>query len=207
MNEFDVRAKAWDENPEHAVRAAKIAAAILKSPLFKPGASALEAGCGTGLLGFALRKSLGSLVLADASPGMLAEVERKIEEAAEDGAKTELLDLDSGASSSRRYGVIVSQMALHHVKDERKAFASFHAMLEDGGALFIADLDAEDGSFHGPEFDGRKGFDREALAEIARNAGFERISFQTVHEIVKESAGARRSYPVFLMEAAKAKRA
>ena len=47
-------------------------------------------------------------------------------------------------------------------------------LLRPGGRIALSDLDTEDGTFHSAEAEGihHQGFDRAALAELARNAGF-----------------------------------
>ena len=50
-------------------------------------------------------------------------------------------------------------MVLHHVTDIENIIRKFHNLLNPDGHLAIADLYTEDGSFHGKEFTGHKGFD------------------------------------------------
>ena len=92
-------------------------------------------------------------------------------------------------------------MTLHHIPDTRHILGVFHELLVDDGWLCIADLDQEDGSFHGPEVQVHHGFDRAALATMVTEAGFGEVRFETVFEITKESAAGSRRYPVFLLVA------
>jgi len=50
--EFDEKAATWDDNPEHAHRARAIAEEIDKEIPFDSTFTAMEYGCGTGLLSF-----------------------------------------------------------------------------------------------------------------------------------------------------------
>jgi SAM-dependent methyltransferase len=95
-------------------------------------------------------------------------------------------------------------MTLHHIPDTDRILGIFHTLLKPGGYLCIADLDREDGSFHGIEIDVHHGFDRQALAAKAQQDGFSDIRFRTAFEIVKEQESGPRSYPVFLMAARRA---
>ena len=52
---FDERAKDWDANPMRVERARIVAQAIRQAVPLRPGMTALELGCGTGLLSFALQ--------------------------------------------------------------------------------------------------------------------------------------------------------
>jgi ubiquinone/menaquinone biosynthesis C-methylase UbiE len=203
MCDFDSSAKKWDENPIHAKRSAAIAKAISAKSRFKKGAKALEYGCGTGILSFLLREELGEIVLADCSQGMIDVLAEKIGRAGAADMKALLLDLMKSPAPRGRFGVVYTQMALHHIRDTLGILRKFHEILEEGAPLFVADLDKEDGSFHAahPDFDGHNGFDRDALGELAREAGFREIEFETVYQLEKEVDGATRSYPVFLMSA------
>ena len=92
-------------------------------------------------------------------------------------------------------------MTLHHIPDTAKILGSFHALLNPGGYLCIADLDQEDGSFHSSDstFDGHNGFARHDLRHQLLAAGFGEAKFSTCFEMVKD----RRTYPLFLAVAHK----
>ena len=78
MTDFDLRARDWDSDPLKLDRARKVADAIREAVRLDTGMSALEYGCGTGLLSFALQPSLGRITLADSSQGMLDVLNNKI---------------------------------------------------------------------------------------------------------------------------------
>lgn len=174
MSDFDTRAETWDD-PVKIERAEAVAAAIRRAvPLARP-LRALEYGAGTGLLSFALRDALGPITLADSSAGMRAVAADKI---ARTGAREiEVVDLDlmRDPVPDERYDLIYSLMTLHHVPDVPRVLAAFFALLNEGGVLCISDLDAEDGSFHGPGADVHHGFEREALGKALATAGFEHV--------------------------------
>jgi ubiquinone/menaquinone biosynthesis C-methylase UbiE len=203
-SDFDARAATWDDDPAKVERAQAVADAIQRSVALTGAMHAMEYGCGTGLLSFMLRPRLGQITLADVSDGMLAVAADKIA-AANDGAmRTVKLDLLVDPMPAERYDMICSLMTLHHVPDTDAILRRFHAALETNGLLCIADLDAEDGSFHGAGFDGHPGFDRTRLGTKAREAGFATVEFSTAHEIEKQVDGRPHRYPVFLMVARKA---
>ena len=75
-------------------------------------------------------------------------------------------------------------------------------MVKTHGFVCIADLDREDGSFHGEGFIGHNGFDREDLARKTEQAGFCNVRFSTVFEFERTVNGTeKRMYPIFLMTA------
>ena len=69
MTNFDERAKDWESDPKKVERARVVADAIRKSIPLSNEMNALEYGCGTGLLSFALQSDLGQITLADTSQG------------------------------------------------------------------------------------------------------------------------------------------
>lgn len=198
---FDHQARQWDDKPLFRERGLKLADAIRQTVPLNPGMTALDYGCGTGLLTFPLKDELGTILMADSSRGMLEVVNEKI--AAQDVRNMTTLQLDLLADPMpvQRFDLIVTAMTLHHVPDTDRILSIFHDLLNPGGYLCIADLDQEDGSFHGPEVDVHHGFDRADLGRRAARADFTEVRFQTVFSIAKERANGTQAYPVFLMTA------
>ena len=198
---FDSKARQWDENPVFRERGLKIADAIRKAVPLHQHMNALDYGCGTGLLSFPLRDELGAILMADSSSGMLDVVAGKIAAQGVTNMTPVKLDLLVDPPPAQRFDLIVTAMTLHHVPDTDHILRVFHDLLNPGGHLCIADLDKEDGSFHGPEVDVHHGFDQAELSRRAAQAGFADIHFQTVFSIAKERETGARDYPVFLMTA------
>jgi ubiquinone/menaquinone biosynthesis C-methylase UbiE len=196
---FDSKARQWDENPVFQDRANQIAAAIVAAIPLNSTMRALDYGSGTGMLSFPLQEKLGHITLKDTSAGMLAVVKEKIAAWGIVNMATRLMDLTAAPIPGERYDLIYSSMTLHHIPDTNAILKAFHTLLNPGGWLCIADLDQEDGSFHGIQVDVHHGFDRDALAAQAAQAGFTDIRFSTVFEIVKTTEAGSRAYPVFLL--------
>jgi trans-aconitate methyltransferase len=136
------------------------------------------------------------VTLADTSEGMLAVLREKIAATGAPNLHPLRLDLQVDAHAER-YDLLCSLMTLHHIPDTTAILARFHEALTPGAWLALADLDAEDGSFHGPEVDVHPGFDRATLQAQLEAAGFEAIHFSTPCEVRKGD----RVYPVFLVVA------
>jgi ubiquinone/menaquinone biosynthesis C-methylase UbiE len=198
---FDSKARQWDDNPVFQERGLKIAEAVRQTLPLHRHMHALDYGCGTGLLSFPLKDELGAILLADSSSGMLEVVAEKIAAQGVTHMTPMKLDLLIDPPPAQRFDLIVTAMTLHHVPDTDRILRVFHDLLQPGGYLCIADLDQEDGSFHGPEVDVHHGFDRADLSQRAVQAGFADMQFQTVFNIAKEHATGTRDYPVFLMTA------
>jgi len=203
-NEFDSKAKTWDMDADKILRSQKVGDAILNEIRDITPCKAFEYGCGTGLLGLYMHLSFSRLICADTSSGMLDVLKSKISQENIKNVFPVELDLTEDEVPDENYKVIFSMLTLHHVMNIDKILASFHQLLESGGMFFIADLDKEDGSFHGEGFIGHNGFDREDLKAKVFKAGFKNIRFQTITEIVKEvSKGEKKAFPLFLMTAEK----
>jgi len=204
MIDFDSKARDWDSNPVFQERADKIAAAIRAAIPLNTKMHALDYGCGTGLLSFPLKDALGHITLKDSSAGMLDVLREKIAAQGVANMTVRQADLSSQPLPEERYDLIYTSMVLHHIPDTAAMLATFHALLNRSGHLCVADLDQEDGSFHGLDVDVHHGFARADLARLAEAAGFVDVRFSTVFEIAKETAtGGTRGYPVFLMLARK----
>lgn len=198
MTDFDARAATWDDDPDKVVRARQVAEAIRATVPTTPRTTVLEYGCGTGLLGLALAPHVARITLADSSEGMLEVVRRKLAGGAASNAAALQLDLERDPLPDDRYDLVCSLLTLHHVHDLDQVLRQLHSALTAGGTLCVADLDAEDGSFHGHGADVHHGFERTALAVRLRAAGFAAPAFSTVHEIERMSGGVSRRYGVFL---------
>lgn len=198
---FDSKARQWDENPLFRERGQKIARAIRETVPLHRKMSALDYGCGTGLLSFPLKDELGDILLADSSSGMLDVLAEKIAAQGAGNMTPVKLDLLVDPPPAQRFDLIYTSMTLHHVPDTDYILRVFHDLLKPGGYLCVADLDKEDGSFHGVEVDVHHGFDQSELSQRAAQAGFADMRFQTVFSIAKEHETGPRDYPVFLMTA------
>lgn len=200
MSDFDSRAATWDSDPMKVERAAKVAEAMRAALPLQPHMTALEYGCGTGLLSFALRDDFAHITLADTSQGMLNVLAAKIANAGIRTMTPLRLDLTTDPLPDSPFDVIYSLMVLHHIPDTDHLLRRFYALLRPGGWLAIADLDAEDGRFHTDgSTDVHFGFERAALQAQVEAAGFLGVAFATAYRIPKNG----RVYPVFVLTAQK----
>ncbi len=200
---FDQIAANWDDSPMRAGIATAVAEAIAAAVPLSTQWNALEYGCGTGLVGVRLLPRVGHLLATDLSPGMLAVLREKAAAAGLDRLATQVLDLTSGPVPAERYDFIFTSMALHHIPDVESLVHAFGAMLVPGGWIALADLDAEDGGFHGPDVPGvaHHGFDRAQVQRWLSAAGFTDVAFRTAHTVEKTRDGETRRYPIFLATA------
>ncbi|MDP1831726.1 MAG: class I SAM-dependent methyltransferase [Geothrix sp.] len=198
MSEFDAKAVTWDQDQMKVERAFTVGRAIAEAVPVE-GRRILEYGCGTGLLGFVLQPQAGHVTLADTSEGMLGVLREKIAATGAANMAPLRLDLLADPLPEARFDLVCSLMTLHHIPDTAGILRKFHAVLAPDGWVALADLDAENGSFHGPAVtDVHLGFNREVLGCQLSEAGFRDIRFDTVFRITRPVEGTPRIFPVFL---------
>lgn len=195
---FHDKASDWDARPVPAQISAGVAQAIEAHVALAPHMTVMDFGAGTGLIAGRIAPRVHKILAVDVSASMLAQLASKPELA----GKTEVFCQNIlEAPLAHRVDLIVSAMAMHHVEDTRALARALFAHLVAGGHVALADLDAEDGTFHPPNTDGvfHTGFDRDSLAAILREAGFTDVRFVDACTVRKESG----SYPIFLVTATK----
>ena len=199
-NSFDARAQTWDEQPRRVQLAADIFAALEKQIPLRADMTALDYGAGTGLLTLALAPRVRRITAVDSSQGMLAVLAQKAQAADIRNVVRLQSDFAKDPLPPGPYDLIASAMTLHHVADIETLLGTFFTLLGPGGRLALADLDAEDGTFHETS-DGihHFGFDREVFSKQLAAAGFVEVQFTTAARIERHS----RTYPVFLATARK----
>jgi predicted TPR repeat methyltransferase len=195
---FDGKAATWDQDPEKVEQAREVAEAVAATVPLSRDVRLLEYGAGTALVSQVLADRVGPVTLVDNSAGMQQVMREKIAAGVLPAdARVWDLDLESQPAPDERFDLVVGSMVLHHVQALDTVLGAFRELLADGGYLCLADLDREDGSFHGEEFHGHHGFDRGMLAKALRGAGFAEVSVEDLTELVREGT----AYPVFLATA------
>ena len=197
---FDARAKTWDAEPRRLQLATDISAALERHVPLRPDWTALDYGAGTGLLTLALAPRVRSILAVDASQGMLDVLAQKARTSGLRSVETLHADFTRDPLPAGPFDLVASAMTLHHVADVDLLLQKFFALLAPGGHLALADLDAEDGSFHGhSEGIFHCGFDRVGFAKLLAAAGFHGVRFDTAARTVKNG----RTYTIFLAAARK----
>ena len=199
--DFDKEALAWDANPGRVKLANDIADTIIRE--IKPGRNmeALDFGCGTGLVTLRLQPLVKTITGVDSSQGMLNVLESKVQEGNIKNVRTRFVDFEQGGKVDGKYNLIVSSMTLHHVPESAPLIQQLHDLLLPGGLLCVADLDTEDGSFHGDNTGVHHlGFDRSQVRKLFTDTGFREVRDVTAAKVTKEIEGkGKRDFPVFLI--------
>jgi tRNA (cmo5U34)-methyltransferase len=200
MNEFDIKAAGWDQNPMHIERSAAIVKELLRQVKVSRGMTAMEYGAGTGIASFMLKDLIGEIVMMDSSEEMVRIMNEKIKSSGATNLKPVLFDLEKKEWTGKKFNLLFNQMVMHHVENLDIIFKRFHDIILPTGYLAVADIYTEDGSFHGEGFKGHLGFDTDILAERLRKNGFANVSSRKCFTISKKISEAETKYfNVFLM--------
>jgi 2-polyprenyl-3-methyl-5-hydroxy-6-metoxy-1,4-benzoquinol methylase len=199
--DFDKEAAAWDANPGRVRLANDVADAIIREVAPSREMDVLDFGCGTGLVTLKLQPLVKSITGADSSKGMLGVLEGKIRTRGLPNVRTRLCDFEKGERVEGKFHLVVSSMTMHHVPDTAVLFNQWHELLSPGGLLCAADLDTEDGSFHGDNTGVfHPGFDRERLKTLLIATGFHDVRAVTAATMTKDIEGkGKKEFPVFLI--------
>ena len=202
MNDFDLKAAEWDQNPMHWKRSEAIAKEIINLIPLKKKMTALEFGAGTGITSFILKDYLKEITLMDNSSEMVRVMNEKIKSSKVKNLKTLNFNLETDEYKVRKFDLVFTQMVLHHVIDIEIIIDRFYQLLNPNGYLAIADLYEEDGSFHGNGFTGHKGFSIEILSDILKKSHFRDIFHKTCFVIDRKiSENESKQFKVFIMVA------
>lgn len=148
---FTEKAKEWDKNEMVLQLSNAVSYAILESIKFNDQMKIMDFGAGTGLITSQVAPHVASITAVDISQSMLSKLAEKIN--LKNKVKTVCQDILK-KPLEQKFDVIVSAMAMHHVKDTELLIQRFAQHLKTGAKIALADLDAEDGSFHPTDIEG-----------------------------------------------------
>lgn len=193
---FDEKSRDWDVNDVVKGLSATIGPSILEHVALSEKMDVMDFGAGTGLISAHIAPFVKKITAVDISEAMLNKLVAKV--ALADRVEAVCQDI-THKPLHKKFDLIVSAMAMHHVQDTGQLIQTFAQHLKPGGRVALADLDKEDGTFHPENTPGvfHSGFDRDELQCVLEKQGFADIQFFTPHTAIKNS----KRYPVFLVVA------
>jgi predicted TPR repeat methyltransferase len=196
---FDAEALKWDDNPMRRELSRAIWQFVEGCGVLDRDISALDYGCGTGLMSIRLSRKVKTVYAADISTGMLGRLCDKIDDSEINNIRVLRYNMMLDEPLKIRPDLIVSAMAMHHIQDVEDVVQKMAAMVADGGHIILADLCAENGTFHSEVQVPHNGFDPAYIEELLRENGMEITKSQVVFNINKND----KTYPVFGVSAKK----
>jgi cyclopropane fatty-acyl-phospholipid synthase-like methyltransferase len=199
VDHFAHKADTYEQNRKRVENVSNIGDAVLASCALDQTMHLMDFGSGTGLLLEQIAPHVGKITAVDISPAMNQQLREKLDRL---GCPVEIIEADLEKNSlALQFDGIISSMTMHHIADIPVMLAKFHEMLKPGGFIALADLDAEDGSFHSEDTGVfHNGFDRADFARQAEAAGFQSVQTCSASVIKKP----HWDFGVFLLTALKA---
>lgn len=138
-----------------------------------------DLGCGTGFVSLALAGEASIVFSVDNSSNMLKQL--KVNASDKNYKNLYLIksSLDSLSLFDESVDIIFINMALHHIKDAKKAISEMHRVLKKDGVVVISDVMEHDGEWAREEmFDEWLGFSNEQIKDWLEEAGFNNIQIE-----------------------------
>ena len=204
MVDYDLMAENFDTE-ERKARSRAFADEIRKHITDGKSKSAIEFGCGTGLVGLELIDSFDSLTFIDSTPSMIKQLEHKLLTLGKDTTQVLCCDVLEETPENLSADCIFSSLVLHHIIETESALECLYNLLNKDGRLLIIELDADDGSFHAKHdnYDGHNGFEHSVLSDLAAKVGFRQVTTKTFYHGVNIVNGKEAPYSFFIMDALK----
>ncbi|MCL2253453.1 MAG: class I SAM-dependent methyltransferase [Lachnospiraceae bacterium] len=204
MENFNIMAKDYDTK-RRIDRASVVSEEIRLHVVDGKIKSALEYGCGTGLVGMNLIKDFKTLFFMDSSINMIEQVKQKLNVLNKPTDTAICCDFIENTPKYIKIDYIFSSLVIHHIKDTENILSRFFNMLHDEGKLLIVDLNTDDGSFHAnhSDFNGYNGFEQSTLVKVVEKAGFKNVNSKTFYHGSKVANGNDKPYSLFILDAMK----
>lgn len=199
IRDFDSVAAHWDQQLRRVELARAVSIAMIRETQPNKAMRVLDFGCGTGLVTLALAPLVNEVIAADSSQGMLEQLSGKLMDTGISNVRPFLITHDGAETLPTPVDLVVSSMTMHHIADVGGLIKSFLNTLSPGGQLCVADLDAEDGSFHDdPTGIEHHGFSSQDMEHLFSEAGFSDIRTVRVTDVEKQRGITSQHYPVNL---------
>lgn len=132
--------------------AQEVLAAIVQAGGQGPGRSALDVGCGPGIVVEALAKAGGAVTGIDLTPEMIEQARSRCGAAGLSNVKLLVGPAEQLPFETGRFDAAVSRVTIHHLADPAKVVAEMARVVKPGGRLALADIvsseDPEESRLH-----------------------------------------------------------
>lgn len=196
-DKFEMIADIYDTSER--IQIAKVASdAIRKHLTDAKGKTAIDFGCGTGLVGMDLLRDFNSMLFLDTSQKMLNQIEKKIAANNIQNAATLCFDFERDSLSDLKADYIFMVQVLLHIKDVEPVLSRLYEVLNQGGHLLIIDFDKNEKVASDMV---HNGFDQKELAETMAPLGYINIQSETFYTGSRIFMG--EDAAMFILEAVK----
>ena len=137
---WDSRARTWDHGASPGLE--RVVKAVLDATGASPGKKVVDLGCGTGSLALPLARQGAEVTAVDISPAMVGQLREKAALDGLHGVTCVVCPVEDFDLPSESVDFVVSNYALHHLRDPDKALLVKRAFgwLRPGGRLVVGDM-------------------------------------------------------------------
>ncbi|MBO0576265.1 methyltransferase domain-containing protein [Clostridium botulinum] len=165
-----------------------------------------DLGCGTGFVSLAVANEASIVFSIDNSINMLKELSASASKKDYKNIYPIKSSLDNLAIFDESLNVVFINMALHHIKNAKKAIEEMYRVLKKDGVVVISDVREHNGEWAKEEmFDEWLGFSKEQMTNWLEEAGFKNIEIENTNLSCKgySSKGEYTETGIFLASAVK----
>ncbi|APQ95125.1 class I SAM-dependent methyltransferase [Clostridium botulinum] len=165
-----------------------------------------DLGCGTGFVSLAVANEASIVFSIDNSINMLKELSASASKKDYKNIYPIKSSLDNLAIFDESLNVVFINMALHHIKNAKKAISEMYRVLKKDGVVVISDVREHNGEWAKEEmFDEWLGFSKEQMTNWLEDAGFKNIEIENTDLSCKgySSKGEYTETGIFLASAVK----
>ncbi|MEC6748932.1 methyltransferase [Marinilactibacillus sp. XAAS-LB27] len=192
---FDKMAATYD-TPDRKIVAKHSAEAIHRLLNQKTSKTAIDFGCGTGLLSLELSKDFESILMIDSSAEMINVVEKKIKDPSFSHLTTKYLNIETNHVLPQKVDTIFMSLVLHHIADRESLLVKLSDAIYSGGQLMIIEMERSEGSSRHHQT-----CSQTELVEKLPDYKFKNIYTETFYQTVNENGG--NSISLYIISAEK----
>ncbi|MNO43793.1 ubiquinone/menaquinone biosynthesis methyltransferase [compost metagenome] len=181
-DKFEMIANMYD-TPER-IQTARVASDAIREYLVDAKSkSAIDFGCGTGLVGMNLINEFNSMLFLDTSQNMIHQIQQKVSDLNIQNVDTLCFDFEKEDVSDLHADYIFMVQVLLHIQDVEFVLTRLFDVLNEGGHLLIVDFDKNEKVASDIV---HNGFNQAELTDIMTKIGYRNIrskSFYTGNKI------------------------
>jgi ubiquinone/menaquinone biosynthesis C-methylase UbiE len=176
-DKFEMIADTYD-TPER-IQIAKVSSDAIREYVANARSkSAIDFGCGTGLVGMNLLDEFNSMLFLDTSPNMIDQIKQKIADGHLQNVDTLCFDFEMESLSDLRADYIFMAQVLLHIKEIKPVLSRLFEVLNEGGHLLIVDFDKNKNVVSDLV---HNGFNQDELTDVMTAIGYRDIRSKTFY--------------------------
>ncbi|MNE19279.1 hypothetical protein D3C80_1123510 [compost metagenome] len=176
-DKFEMIANIYD-TPER-IQIAKVSSDAIREYLVDAKSkSAIDFGCGTGLVGMNLLDEFDSMLFLDTSQNMIHQIQQKVSDLNIQNVDTLCFDFEKEDVSDLHADYIFMVQVLLHIQDVEFVLTRLFDVLNEGGHLLIVDFDKNEKVASDIV---HNGFNQAELTDIMTKIGYRNIRSKTFY--------------------------